>query len=53
MTGQSEEGHQLGGAGQEPPSTGRVTPVIQDASSEARNATAAAMSLGSPTRPSG
>lgn len=36
-----------------PPSTGSVTPVIQDASREARNATAAAMSSGWPTRPRG
>lgn len=36
-----------------PPSTGSVTPVIHAASAEARNATAAAMSPGSPTRPNG
>ena len=35
------------------PSTGRVCPVIQAASLEARKATAAATSSGSPTRPSG
>src|SRR6266545_1103195 len=33
-----------GGPVSTPPSTGRVTPVIQDASAEARKATAAAMS---------
>ena len=36
-----------------PPSTGSVCPVIQAASLEAKNATAAATSSGSPTRPSG
>ena len=36
-----------------PPSTGSVCPVIQAASVEAREATAAAMSSGFPTRPSG
>lgn len=36
-----------------PPSTTSVVPVIQAASREARKATAAAMSSGSPTRPSG
>lgn len=41
------------GPARSPPSTGRVWPVIQAASSEARNAIAAAMSAGSPTRSSG
>lgn len=36
-----------------PPSTRNVVPVIHAASREARKATAAAMSSGSPTRPSG
>src|SRR5690606_17927820 len=36
-----------------PPSTRSTVPVIQAASSDARNATAAATSSGSPTRPSG
>lgn len=36
-----------------PPSTTRVVPVIQQASSEARNAMAEAMSYGWPIRPSG
>ncbi|MDF2748128.1 MAG: hypothetical protein K0S98_2415 [Propionibacteriaceae bacterium] len=36
-----------------PPSTGSVWPVIQAASLEARNATAAATSSESPTRPKG
>ncbi len=36
-----------------PPSTGSMTPVMKDAASEARNATAAAISDGSAKRPSG
>ena len=36
-----------------PPSTGRITPVMNDAASDARNATAAAISRGSAKRPSG
>src|SRR6185369_16813977 len=36
-----------------PPSTGRVTPVIQEASSEQRKRAALATSSGRPTRPSG
>ena len=36
-----------------PPSTGKTAPVIQSAASEARKATACAMSSGSPMRPNG
>ena len=36
-----------------PPSTGRITPVMKEAASEARKATAAAISDGSAKRPSG
>lgn len=36
-----------------PPSTNKICPVINDASSDAKNATAWAMSAGSPTRPIG
>ena len=36
-----------------PPSTGRITPVMNEAASEARKATAAAISDGAAKRPSG
>jgi SRSO17 transposase len=45
--------HSVRGPVKSPPSTGSVCPVIQAASLEAKNATAAATSSGSPTRPSG
>jgi hypothetical protein len=40
-------------ASHSPPSTTRIAPVTQLAAGEARNATAFAMSLGAPQRPSG
>ena len=36
-----------------PPSTGRIAPVMKDALSEARNKIASATSLGTPSRPIG
>src|SRR3954447_21463731 len=36
-----------------PPSMGRVTPLIQDAASDAKKSSASAISSGVPTRPSG
>ena len=37
----------------QPPSTGTTAPVIQEASSDARNSATLATSVGDPSRPSG